>query len=252
MRKDEIIIYTDGSSIGNPGAGGWGSVVAINNQKIIEIGGREEESTNNRMEMTAAIEALKLIEKRKIESKKIIIHTDSSYLLNGITMWIFAWVKNEWKTKSGDQVLNKDLWEILYKVYLNLKSNFEIEWVKVAGHGGIDLNERCDEIAVGFSSQTRPVLFTGSLKDYERLFGISLEDHKKKNSKITKDKKIKSFKKGIAYSYVSYVSGKINVDKTWADCEKRVKGKASAKYKKVYDKQEEQELIGLWSLKSLL
>ncbi|MEK7572322.1 MAG: ribonuclease H [Patescibacteria group bacterium] len=171
MKKNEIIIYTDGSSLGNPGPGGWGAVVLINNEKIIEIGGRENKSTNNRMEITAAIEALHLIEKRKIESKTIIIHTDSSYLLNGITLWIYAWVKNNWKTKPGDPVLNKDLWEILYKVHSNLKNKYEIEWVKVSGHKGIHLNERCDKIATGFSSQSRPILFTGNLKNYEKLFG---------------------------------------------------------------------------------
>jgi ribonuclease HI len=249
MKKNEIIIYTDGSSLGNPGPGGWGAVVSINNEKIIEIGGRENESTNNRMEITAAIEALHLVEKRKIESKTIIIHTDSSYLLNGITLWIYAWVKNNWKTKLGDSVLNKDLWEILYKVHSNLKNKYEIEWVKVSGHKGVHLNERCDEIATGFSSQSLPILFTGNLKDYERLFGVSLEDHKGEKTKIKKVFKKDSKEK--AYSYVSMISGKIFVDKTWDACEKRVKGKSGAKYKKVFSKEEEKELIGLWSLRSL-
>jgi len=249
MKKNEIIIYTDGSSLGNPGPGGWGAVISINSEKIVEIGGREKESTNNRMEITAAIEALHLIEKRRIESKTIIIHTDSSYLLNGITLWIYAWVKNNWKTKLDDPVLNKDLWETLYKVHSNLKNKYKIEWVKVSGHKGIHLNERCDEIATGFSSQSHPILFTGNLKNYEKLFGISLEDHKGKKSKIKKV--FKKNLKGKAFSYVSMVSGKIFVDKTWVDCEKRVKGKSEAKYKKVFSKEEEKELIGLWSLKSL-
>lgn len=251
MKKDEIIIYTDGSSLGNPGPGGWGTVVAINGEKIIEIGGRENESTNNRMEMTAALEALRLVEKRKIKSKTIIIHTDSSYLLNGITMWVYSWVKNNWKTKTGDAVLNKDIWEDLYKVSSNLKSIYEIIWVKVSGHDGIHLNERCDVIATGFSAQSHPILFTGSPKDYEKLFGVSLEDHKENKKIIDKIIKKKKNSKEIAYSYVSQVSGKIHADKTWAQCEKRVKGKSGAKYQKVYSKQEEQELIGLWSLKSL-
>jgi ribonuclease HI len=262
MKKDEIIIYTDGSSLGNPGPGGWGSVLIINNEKVIELGGREKESTNNRMEMYAAIEAFRLVEKRKLISKNIIIHTDSSYLLNGITLWVYGWVKNNWKTKTGGEVLNKDLWEILYKVCSNLKSRSDIEWVKVSGHDGVHLNERCDEIATSFSANNTTILFTGSVLDYEKLFGVSLEDHKTTKTKKTKStspqapqglslgKKKKAIK-GAGYSYVSSVSGKIHVDKTWADCEKRVKGKSGAKYKKVFSKQEEQELIGLWSLKSL-
>ena len=87
MKNNEIIIYTDGSSLGNPGPGGWGSVVLFPDGKVVELGGYEKESTNNRMEMTAAFEALKIVFKRKPEAKTILIHTDSSYLLNGITMW---------------------------------------------------------------------------------------------------------------------------------------------------------------------
>ena len=259
MKKDEIIIYTDGSSLGNPGPAGWGAILVINGEKVIELGGRESESTNNRMEIMGALESLRLVEKRKIESKKIIIHADSAYVLNGITMWIHAWVKNNWKTKLGDDVLNKDLWEPLYKVHLNLRSKYKIEWVKVKGHSGIHLNERCDVIATSFAGNNTTILFTGNTKDYEKLFGISLEDHKK--SKKTKVKssptpgvmeKKKKTAKGAGYSYVSMIGGKIHVDKTWDACEKKVKGKSGAKYKKVFSKDEENDLIGLWSLKSLL
>lgn len=251
MKKNEIVIYTDGSSLGNPGPGGWGSVLLFPDTKIIETGGVEKDSTNNRMEMTAAIEALKKIEKLKPEAKTIKIHTDSSYLLNGITMWIYAWVKNNWQTKIKEDVLNKDLWEILYKIENNLKHKYEVEWIKVAGHAGILLNERCDEIATGFSSGKRPLLFTGSLKDYEKLFG-SIRPVQGASPKV-KEKQKKVNKKGkVAYAYVSLVAGKIHSDKTWAECEKRVKGKSGAKYKKVFSKEEEQELIALWSLKSLI
>ncbi len=243
MKKDEIIIYTDGSSLGNPGAGGWGAVIMAA-EKVAELGGREKESTNNRMEMTAVIEALKFIEERKVAGTIILVHTDSMYVLNGITSWIFSWVKNDWKTKTKEDVLNKDLWEILYKVQSNLKNKYEIEWVKVAGHSGVHLNERCDEIATGYSGETRPMLFTGSVKDYEKLFGSAGENH-------TKPTKKKSSSKAKAYSYVSEVGGKVFADKTWAACERRVKGKSGAKYKKVFSEEEESELVGLWSLKSL-
>jgi len=97
MNKDEIIIYTDGSSLGNPGSGGWGSVVIVLDEKVVELGGKEKQSTNNRMEMTAAIEALRLVQERKIKAKTINVHTDSAYLLNGITIWIFSWIKNNWR-----------------------------------------------------------------------------------------------------------------------------------------------------------
>ncbi|HNW71335.1 MAG TPA: ribonuclease HI [Candidatus Paceibacterota bacterium] len=174
MKKNEIIIYTDGSSLGNPGPGGWGSIIVMPEGKVIELGARDAQSTNNRMEMTAAIEALKEIEKRKPKIKNIIIHTDSAYLLNGITMWIYSWIKNNWRTASKDPVLNQDLWEILFKLENNLKMKYKIEWVKVKGHDGVSLNERCDEIATSFSSGKHFLLFRGNVKEYERLFDFSL------------------------------------------------------------------------------
>ena len=253
MKKDEIIIYTDGSSLGNPGPGGWGSVLLFSDKKVVELGGREKESTNNRMEMMASIMALKEVEKRKIEAKVIKVHTDSSYLLNGITIWIHAWVKNDWKTKADEDVLNKDLWEILYKVESNLKNKYEIEWVKVAGHAGVHLNERCDVIATSFSANNTTMLFTGTLANYEKLFGrITTPSRLKVETPLLhKEGKTKTKSSKVAYSYVSAVGGKVHADKTWAECEKRVKGKSGAKYKKVYSKEEEQDLIAEWTLKSL-
>ena len=170
MKKDEIIVYTDGSSLGNPGPGGWASVIIAPDEKVIELGGNDKESTNNRMEMTAAIQALREIQGRKIKGDRINIHTDSAYLLNGITSWIFSWMKNNWRTASKDPVLNKDLWEELFKLTLDLKHKYEIKWTKVAGHAGVELNERCDQIAVGFSSGEQVLLFAGSLKDYKKFF----------------------------------------------------------------------------------
>jgi ribonuclease HI len=249
MKKNEITIYTDGSSLGNPGPGGWGSVLISPDKKVVELGGRESESTNNRMEMTASIKAFREVEKRKIKAKTIRIHTDSSYLLNGITMWIYGWVKNNWRTKTDEEVLNKDLWEELFKINFNLSRKYKIEWEKVSGHSGIHLNERCDTIATSFAGNNTTMLFTGTLKDYEKLFGPI----KGKKLEVKTEKIILKKKSGKnAYAYVSAVAGKVHSDKTWAECEKRVKGKSGAKYKKVFSKVEEQDLIAEWSLKSLL
>ena len=252
MKKDEIIIYTDGSSLGNPGPGGWGSVLLFPDKKVIELGGREKESTNNRMEMTAGIEALKEISKRKPAVKKIVIHTDSSYVLNGITMWVYAWQKNNWMTKTKEQVLNKDLWEELFKLDFSLRTKYQVEWVKVVGHSGVHLNERCDAIATSFSANNTTILFRGNLNDYEKLFGPVGQAQGAFPKNTEKQKVAKKTNKGkIAYSYISAVNGKVHSDKTWAECEKRVKGKSGAKYKKVFSKEEEQELVAEWTLKSL-
>ena len=101
----KITIYCDGSSIGNPGPGGWGAVVS-HNDTVKEFGGYAPGTTNNRMELTAAIEALASIR----GSGTAIIHTDSSYVINGITKWVKGWIKNGWLTKEKKDVLNKDLW----------------------------------------------------------------------------------------------------------------------------------------------
>jgi ribonuclease HI len=181
-KNNEIIIYTDGSSLGNPGRSGWGAVILVPDQnnsklkvesekcKVVELGGFERESTNNRMELMAAISALKLIRERKIQATKMKIHTDSAYVLNGITLWVYGWLKNNWRTAAKEPVLNKDLWEELFKLDFNLKKEMEIEWIKVPGHAGVKLNERCDEIATSFAAGERILLFTGSLIDYEKLF----------------------------------------------------------------------------------
>ena len=248
MRKNEIIIYTDGSSLGNPGPGGWGAVILFPDGKVIELGGREKESTNNRMEMTGAISALREISDKKPSIKKILIHTDSSYLLNGITMWVYAWQKNNWLTKTKESVLNRDLWEELFKLDYNLRMKYEVEWIKVKGHDGVHLNERCDAIATSFSANNTTILFRGNLKDYEKLFGKVNEKTKETE---TKKKSPKTKNNKVAYSYVSAVGGKVFADKTWAECEKRVKGKSGAKYKKVFSKEEEQEQVAEWTLKSL-
>jgi len=150
MDINKYIIYTDGSSKGNPGPGGWGAVI-INGGHIKELGGREEKTTNNRMEMTAAIKALQIIPEKPLlinsDEMKIEMYTDSEYLMKGITIWIKSWQKNDWRTKDKKDVLNKDLWEELWTE----TSKRKIEWKKVLGHSGEEWNERCDEIATNFA-----------------------------------------------------------------------------------------------------
>ena len=152
---DEITIFTDGSSKGNPGPGGWG-VIIKRNGKVEEMGGGEEYTTNNRMELTAAIKALLELGIRNYElgKGKIVVHSDSKYLIDGITKWIHNWQKNNWRTKDRKAVLNRDLWEKLYE----LIAGKEIEWKYVAGHIGHPENERCDEIAQAFAEGKTPKL----------------------------------------------------------------------------------------------
>jgi ribonuclease HI len=160
---NKFIIYTDGSSKGNPGPGGWAAVVIENNYGgqgglVQEIGGKEEQTTNNRMEIMAAIEALKKIP----DNSEVEIHTDSEYLMKGITIWIKNWQKNNWRTKNKKQVLNKDLWE---KLLAEIEKR-KVEWKKVIGHSGHDLNDRCDEIATKFANGKNVVLYDGLKSGY--------------------------------------------------------------------------------------
>lgn len=136
---DEVLeIYTDGACKGNPGIGGWGVYMIYGKHNKV-LKGAEWETTNNRMELTAAIEALKAI-KRPVP---IILHTDSVYLKDGITKWLKGWVKNNWKKADGGEVKNKDLWEQL----ANLNNKFQIQWNWVKGHAGDLGNELVDGLA---------------------------------------------------------------------------------------------------------
>ena len=133
-----IKIYTDGSCLSNPGNGGWAAIININGE-IKKISGNEKNTTNNRMELMAPINALK-----NINSKDPIeIFTDSKYVKNGITEWINTWVLNNWKTSKKENVKNKDLWLELHK--LNQSLNVKWNWVKA--HAGNPLNEEVDMLA---------------------------------------------------------------------------------------------------------
>ena len=133
-----IKIYTDGSCLSNPGNGGWAAIINMNGE-IKKISGNEKNTTNNRMELMAPINALK-----NINSKDPIeIFTDSKYVKNGITEWINTWVLNNWKTSKKEDVKNKDLWLELHK--LNQSLNVKWNWVKA--HAGDPLNEEVDMLA---------------------------------------------------------------------------------------------------------
>lgn len=134
----KLSIYTDGACSGNPGPGGWGALLMWNGN-VREISGGEAHTTNNRMELTAAIEALKLLRRRS----NVTLYTDSSYVRNGITSWIYSWKRSGWKLSRKEAVKNVDLWQELDR----LNSAHEVEWIWVKGHSGNEWNERADQLA---------------------------------------------------------------------------------------------------------
>jgi ribonuclease HI len=219
-----VKVFTDGSSRGNPGPGGWGAILVVED-KVVELGGRDNETTNNRMELTAVIEALKYLK----DEHDIEINTDSAYVLNGSTRWVKGWQKNNWKTSTKDDVLNKDLWEQM----LELMTHRNLSWNLIKGHSGHSANERCDVIATSFADGSPAVLYNGSRERY----GVSVAEV------VQKTEGTKSKSKTKAYSYVSMVDDEIQVHKTWDECKARVSGKSGARFKKSTSPQNEEEII---------
>ena len=138
MTKPKIDIWTDGACSGNPGPGGWGALL-VSGGKRKELHGGEAETTNNRMELSAAIEALTALKKPSL----VRLHTDSTYVKDGLTKWIHGWKRNGWKTAAKKPVKNKDLWQALDEAC----QRHEIEWIWVKGHAGDEGNEKADALA---------------------------------------------------------------------------------------------------------
>ena len=135
-------IYIDGACVGNPGPGGWAAIILLENKKK-EIFGGEKSTTNNRMELTAAIKALEYFVELKKKESSLKIFTDSNYVKDGITIWIHKWEKNNWKTSDKKDVKNIDLWKKLKE----LTKNEKIEWNWIKGHSGDPYNELADKLA---------------------------------------------------------------------------------------------------------
>ena len=138
MLKPDVTIHTDGACKGNPGKGGWGAWLIYNDHRQ-EISGGEADTTNNRMELTAAIEALAKLNK----PCNVMLYTDSRYVMDGITKWLEGWQKNNWKTANRKDVKNQDLWRRL----LEESNKHEIQWHWVKGHSGDEGNDMADYLA---------------------------------------------------------------------------------------------------------
>ena len=232
-----ILVFTDGACSGNPGKGGWGAIVCWPEGRVIELGGYDKQTTNNRMEMLAIIKAIDTIGE---DERGVDIYTDSTYVIRGITQWIFGWMKRGWKNAQGEEVKNKELWQWLNRVVRGYKG--KINWHYVRGHQGVPGNERVDEIAVIYTKGQRPHLYEGSLIEY----GVAIHDIPDDSS--LPEMKSKSSKKAKAYSYLSYVDGKLEKHKSWPECEARVKGRSGAKFKKALSKEDEDAIIRSWHL----
>ena len=163
--KDKITIYTDGAARGNPGKAGWGAIVMFSppdkgeypkgeGVRIVELGGHSTHATNNQMELRAPIEALKYVSKMSFHKEMSIeIFSDSKYVILGITDWVYNWMKNNWRNAAKKPVLNRELWEELYR----LSKEFKPKWNYVEGHSGDKYNERADVIATSFADDEQVI-----------------------------------------------------------------------------------------------
>jgi len=243
MSEMPIVAFADGAAKGNPGPGGWGAIVVGPSGEVTELGGRVAHTTNNRMEMTAVIEALRRV--RDVPGP-VAMHTDSTYVIRGIREWIHAWRRRGWKTIEGKDVVNRDLWEELAALERARGGGGKVEWHYVRGHSGIPGNERVDEIAEGNAAGRPPALYRGPLVRY----GVAVMD-------IPEDTRTpargsggtsRAKKKTPAYSYLSLVDGRPMRHATWAECERRVSGRPGARHKKAASAADEQEILRSWGV----
>jgi ribonuclease HI len=232
-RPEGPVAYTDGGCLGNPGPGGWGVHVEYPDGRVIDLGGSELQTTNNRMELRAAIEAVRAT----LGWPAATIIADSQYVLRGITEWVPGWKRKGWVTSTGQQVLNRDLWEELDGI-----ADKRLIWEWTRGHSGDPGNERCDEIASWFSSSAAPLKPRGSPPRPAR--AAAPPPTPRATGKPATSKGTPSG----GQVYLSLVDGILQRHSAWADCERRVRGVRSARYKKVRTKAEEQETLAKWGL----
>lgn len=233
-----ISIFTDGACSGNPGPGGWGAIIVSPEGRVMELAGREEPTTNNRMELGGVIASLHAV---KELPGVALVHSDSTYVIEGITKWILGWKRRGWTTAAGEPVKNEDLWRALEAV-VAARGRGGVEWRWVKGHSGHDANERCDEIAVALAKRYPIELYDGPLLQYP--YGSLLTSEAKALPARPKERKAADTRPA---SYLSYLDGKLERHATWAQCEARVKGRP-AKFKKVRSEDEAADARRSWGL----
>lgn len=223
------VAYTDGACLGNPGPGGWGARILYPDGSVAEYGGAARAlTTNNQMELQAAIEALQ----RMRHFQSVTVVTDSRYVIDGVTQWIHGWRRRNWLTASRTPVKNQQLWMRLADL-----NHTGVRWQHVRGHSGDPNNERVDDIARAFAQGACPVLFKGRVGDDSDPVQAYLQAastpvlpqvNRQKASGRVFDKPC----------YVSIVHGQVTLDAEWALCSARVRGVSGALYKKVRNAEE--------------
>lgn len=224
----DALLFCDGASRKNPGPAGWAFILAIRD-RVIESGGAHPEATNNQMELLALVQGLRRLLEEAYEGK-LECYLDSQYVLHGARDYLRNWKKNNWKTKDGKEIKNRELWESLDQLMSSLNNKVQMEWIHVRGHRGIPANERCDQIASDFADGKTVSLYEGPLREYPMALKLEREDMKAYASPV----------------YLSLINGKLYRDESWKTCEARIRGQKAVKYKKVHNPIEEKEVLRKW------
>jgi ribonuclease HI len=232
------VAYTDGSCIGNPGPGGWAVHVEYPDGRVVELGGGDLRTTNNRMELRAAIEAVRAT----LDWPAVTIITDSQYVRRGVTEWVAGWKRKGWITSTGTPVVNQDLWTELDAI-----SDARVTWEWTRGHSGDPGNERCDAIARWFSETIEPLAGPKKARGNvaaRRAAPASVLG----GGTAGRTAGPASSKPPAGTYYVSVVDGIPARHEIWADCQQRVTGVKGARYKKVRGLAEEEAVMKGWGL----
>jgi ribonuclease HI len=219
------LAYTDGACLGNPGPGGWGVRILYADGTVCELGGKAAATTNNRMELQAAIAALQVLHARP----QVAIFTDSRYVIDGLTKWLPTWRRRDWVTSTNTPVKNRDLWQTLESLH-----HSGVRWQHVYGHRGDPNNERVDTIARACAAGTCPALFCGQsgAPDDPVVASTAPALPMQSASETSARLQVPAPASGQAY-YVSIVHGTAALDTNWPACAARVRGVSGARYRKV-------------------
>jgi ribonuclease HI len=232
--KPKLIVYSDGACSGNPGIGGWAYVLYDGRSTVFEQAAADPATTNNRMEMSGVIYAFQKITALALtglDIGAIHVHSDSSYVIQGITTWIFGWKRRGWKNLEGKEVANQNLWIQLDDAIAPYRK--QIQWIHVPGHAGIPGNERCDELSVQAMRENTMIVQEWAKPEYP--------------FDIFSPVDLGRFKKIDPY-YLSLVNGVLKKHSTWSECEAVVKGRTGVRFKKVKSLNEEVQILKDWGI----
>lgn len=221
---ENLAVYTDGACLGNPGPGGWGVRILYPDRTVQELGGGAAYTTNNRMELQAAIAALEAIQ----SAAQATLYTDSRYVLDGLTRWLTLWRQRDWLTRDSTPVKNQDLWQHLASLQ---RPGFR--WRHVRGHQGDPQNERVDRIARAFAMGQFPALYCGPVGAPDDPVSLAPTE-----TIAPSQAPAVAAPATRPVRYVSLIDGAIVLDTEWAACAARVHKVASARYRKIRTLQE--------------